>query len=116
MGNLKHIDLRENELGDDGAHLVAHMMVAGTNITLYFSPLHHSSLMLCFLAGVFETIATLHLQRNLITNTGIEKIVHIYKAIMDVKCPLLTKLSLGENYATVELKRKLKPTPKGLSI
>lgn len=94
LGNLKHLDLRENELCDEGAHLVAHMMVA----------------------GVFESIVSLHLQRNMITDVGIEKIVHVHKAIYDVKCPMLTKLSLEENYASIDLKRSLKPTPKGVSI
>ena len=94
LGNLKHLDLRENELGDEGAHLVAHMMIA----------------------GVFETMVSLHLQRNLITNVGIEKIVHVYRAILDVKCPLMSKLSLEENFATIDLKKRLKPTPKGVSI
>lgn len=94
IANLKHLDLRENELCDEGAHLVAHMMIS----------------------GVFEQIATLHLQRNMITDVGIEKIVHVYRAVFEVKCPVMTKLSLEENYASIKMKQSLKPTPKGVSI
>jgi hypothetical protein len=54
--------------------------------------------------------------RNRITDIGVKKIVDVLRAVIDVKCPLMTQVSLDENMVSKFTKIKLKPLPRGVSV
>jgi hypothetical protein len=107
LGNLKEIDLRDNELGDEGADIIAHMMIADLLQTLSILLLQRS---------ITTTPPSSHLSRNSISDVGVTKIVKVLKAVITKRCPHLSLISLQENSATAMGKLRLKPLPFGVSI
>jgi hypothetical protein len=107
FSNLKEIDLRDNELGDEGADTIAHMMIADLLQTL--------SILLLQRSPPLPPLPSSP-SRNSISDVGVTKIVKVLKAVMTQRCPQLSLISLQENCATALGKLRLKPLPFGVSI
>jgi hypothetical protein len=94
LEHLKLLDLRENELGDEGATVIAHMLIGGS----------------------IRNIQELLLQRNSISDIGFRKIVTVLLSTHDSVCPLLEKCSLNENKVSSHVKLSFQPYPLYLNV
>jgi hypothetical protein len=84
------LDLRENELGDEGADTIMRMIVAGT----------------------FRSLTELHLQNNGITDVGFMKIFKAMQSMQERSFPRIRRLGLELNYpkTTPKMGRLLQPS------
>lgn len=91
---LYFIDLRDNELGDQGADVFIHMVIQ----------------------GLFRNITHVLMQRNNITDEGFGKIIRVMQSMGVAKCPNLQRLGLEGNNISAHVKNKFRPFPFYISI
>jgi len=92
--NLKHLDLRDNELGDEGANKIISLA----------------------LQGQLENFETIYLDNNMMHDAGFEALVIIFKAIQVEKCDKLKCISLTGNMVKPTTKAKHDPYPTYITI
>ena len=92
--NLKIIDLRDNELGDDACDTLIRMIVCGN----------------------LARVSHLFLQRNGITDYGFSKLMRCLQSMLHTKCPMLQRIALENNAISKKEKRKYWPLPTPVSV
>lgn len=90
VDQLQVLDLRDNELGDDGADTIMRMIMANY-----------------FLGDISELL----LQNNGISDIGFRKLVKVLQSMQEAKFPTLQRLALEQNDITAACKRELYPLP-----
>ena len=88
------MDLRENELGDEGADTIMRMIIG----------------------DYFQGITELRLQRNGIGEKGFVKIIKALQSLHERKCPRLIRCGLEGNNIAADAKRKYSPLPACVSV
>ena len=92
--NLQVIDLRDNELGDDGIGVLVEMI----------------------LSGHFMSIVDIDVQHNSITDLGFKKVVDVLKSLQVTRCPLLKRFHLENNLISGMTRRRNAPYPSYFSL